>query len=90
MGKAAQDIERLQDEKQKMVRRMLLSDDSALPKELILSLSNTRRDGKTELLACPIPIPSTTLAKKQKVRIDMLDGSAQEIDLKMIKKMTVE
>ncbi len=94
--KTQQNIDRLQEEKQKMVREMLLVRRSmpdsgfVLPQRGKLLLLGIGEDGKVDRVQLIPGTPGSSAASQpRKLRFEMQDGSIQEIDLKKLKKITV-
>ena len=85
--KAQQKIDSLQQEKQKMVRQTLLF-NSIEPKSGLTLILGIGEDG--EVKHAVVRRPNSSISNIQKIRIEMMDGTVQEVDLKKIKKMTVE
>ncbi len=91
--KAQQNIDRLQEEKQKVVRDTLLIGTGSFqkagsPQKGISLFLRIGEDGKVDHAV--VHRPNRSISRFEKLRIEMLDGSVQEIVVKKIKKMTVE
>ncbi len=85
--KAQQNIDKLQQEKQNAVHDTLLIDGNAPKKGMTLFLG-IAEDGK--LGHAVVLRPNSSVSNIQKLRIEMQDGSVQEIIINKIKKLTVQ
>jgi hypothetical protein len=57
---------------------------------IILIQSVIREDGKADYVIPPSPLFSSPVIRKGTLRIEMQDGSNQEVNLAKVKKVTVE
>ena len=80
-------LERLQKEKENAVRETLLV-DPPLSKGIILLQSNSSGDAKA-FFYCTKP-SNSNIRTTAKIRIEMIDGSVQELPVSKVKTITIE
>ncbi len=94
--KALQEIDRFQQEKRKMVRDTLLIKNTLRP--AVLPVAGTIQDEITLFIGISqdgriahavVRQSNSSVSNVEKLRIEMLDGSVREVDMKQIKRITV-